>query len=353
MRKTRKAKASFAAMAGLAFAAMGVLFVMPLETGNVAIPPALAEDNDSQPDVDWIAAAPGRVEPKSGEIKIGTPVVGRVTHMLVKVNDKVEEGELMVRLDDAEARARLASAETEVQVRKKIRDDGNLSSSRDSIRNAEDAVYDAERARTGARFELDAALLAKREDGGSKRRLQDARRRYSDAKDRVARERLRLARASAKSNIPAPNRLESAVSEARAQVAIAEALLDKTRLRASIDGTVLQVNAKIGEMVAPNPLRPLMILGDMSVMRVKAEVDEADVANIKLGQRAYIKSISYPGKRFRGKVLSMSPSLAAPALGQRGPRRATDVEVLEVMIELDGDTPLLPGMRADAFFKEE
>lgn len=348
----RKIKTKATASAVATIAVLGVFFLAPIGLETPVVTPAAAEEK-SEPDVDWIAAAPGRIEPKSGEIKIGTPIVGRVTHLLVKVNNKVEEGELMVRLDDAEARARLASAETEVQVRKKIRDDGNLSSRRNSIRNAEDAVYDAERALTGARFELDAALQAKRDGDGGKRRLKDARRRYSNAKDRIARERLRLARASAKSDIPAPNRLESAVSEARSQVAIAEALLDKTRLRASISGTVLQINAKIGELVAPNPLRALLVIGDMSVMRVKAEVDEADVANIKLGQRAYIKSISYPGKRFLGKVLSLAPSLAAPALGQRGPRRATDVEVLEVMIELEGETPLLPGMRADAFFKEE
>ncbi len=339
---------------GLAtFAAIAVFFALPNQQGELpGVAAALADDHEQ--DVDWVAAAPGRVEPKSGEIKIGTPIVGRVTHLLVKVNDKVEKNELMIRLDDAEARARLASAETEVQVRKKIRDDGNLSSRRDRIRDAEDAVYDAERAVTGARFELDAALEAKRKnDNRDSRRLRDARRRLTDADDRLARERLRLARESAKSGIPAPNRLESAVSEARAQVAIAEALLDKTRLRASIDGTVLQLSVKLGEMVAPAPQRPLIVVGDMSVMRVKAEVDEADVANIKVGQRAYIKSMSYPGKRFRGKVSSLSPSLAAPALGQRGPRRATDVEVMEVMIELEGDTPLLPGMRADAFFKED
>lgn len=336
----------------LVVAAVAVAMSGGLFTNTSWVATANADDHEKN-DVDWVAAAPGRVEPKSGEIKIGTPIVGRVTHVYIKANDKVEKGELLVRLDDAEARARLAAAETEVQVRRKIRDDGNLSSRRAGIRDAEDAVYDAERRITGARFELDAALRAKREGRRNDRRVRDARRRLTDAEDRLVRERLKLARESASSNIPAPNRLESSVTEARTQVAIAEALLDKSRLRAAIDGTVLQIDAKVGEMVAPAPLRPLVVLGDVSVMRVKAEVDEADVAKIKKGQRAYIKSISYPGKKFRGKVLSLAPSLAAPALGQRGPRRATDVEVLEVLIELDRDTPLLAGMRADAFFKED
>jgi len=38
-------------------------------------------------------------------------------------------------------------------------------------------------------------------------------------------------------------------------------------------------------------------------------------------------------------------------MGSRGARRATDVEVMEVLIDLDGKVPLLPGMRTDAFFR--
>jgi HlyD family secretion protein len=38
-------------------------------------------------------------------------------------------------------------------------------------------------------------------------------------------------------------------------------------------------------------------------------------------------------------------------MGSRGARRATDVEVMEVMVDLEGNAPLLPGMRADVFFK--
>jgi len=42
--------------------------------------------------------------------------------------------------------------------------------------------------------------------------------------------------------------------------------------------------------------------------------------------------------------------VAPPRLGSRGPRKPTDVDVLEVLIDLDGRPPLLPGMRADVFF---
>ena len=82
---------------------------------------------------------------------------------------------------------------------------------------------------------------------------------------------------------------------ARSEVTLAETLLDKTRIRAPIAGKVLQINAKVGELVAPTPELPLVVVGDMSIVRVRAEVDEPDVAKIKLGQRVSVKNNAYPG----------------------------------------------------------
>jgi HlyD family secretion protein len=103
-------------------------------------------------------------------------------------------------------------------------------------------------------------------------------------------------------------------------------------------------------MVAPTPDAPLVTLGDVSVLRVRAEVDEHDVSKIKLGQKAVVRNNGYPGQDFNGKVTELAPSLAAPRMGSRGARRATDVEVLEVLIDIEGSVPLLPGMRAEVFF---
>jgi HlyD family secretion protein len=133
---------------------------------------------------------------------------------------------------------------------------------------------------------------------------------------------------------------------------MAEALLDKTRIRAPSAGTILEVNAKAGEVVAPSPDRPLVVMGDMSVVRVKAEVDEGDVNKIKVNQTAYVTSISSGSEKFEGKVTNIAPTLGSAKIGPRGPLRPTDVEVMEVTIELQGTSGALkPGMRVDAFFR--
>ncbi|HET6221809.1 MAG TPA: HlyD family efflux transporter periplasmic adaptor subunit [Dongiaceae bacterium] len=321
----------------------------PISIGGSSTPRA-AETSGGSVAQAWVAAAPGRVEPRSGLIRLGTSVPGRVDAVPVNMNDKVADGEVLVRIDDKEARARLSAAEADAARRKRERDAVPITAGRDSVSKAEDAVFTAERAVTSARFELDDAITANRKNANPNT-LANARRRLADANDRLRQEQSAFAQAQNKSGVPLPNALEAALIAARSDVTLAETVLDKTRVRAPIAGTVLQINAKVGELVAPSPELPLIVMGDMSIVRVRAEVDEADVSKIKKDQRVYVKNTAHPGKEFEGKVVELAPSLALPRMGSRGARRTTDVEVMEVLIDLDGSTPLLPGMRADVFFR--
>ena len=300
----------------------------------------------------WVAAAPGRIEPKSGQVRVAAGLLGRIAEVTVSVNDEVEDGELLIRLDDEEARARLQAAETEAASRKRERDAQSLDKAREDLRKAEDAVFSAERQVTNAQFELEYELQANRSGSGTQARVSDARAHLKSARAKLQKERTNYAIAQAKPDVPAPSRLESALQAARSDVAVAEALLEKTRIRAPVSGTVLQLPAKAGEMVAPSPDQVLAVIGDMSVVRVKAELDEYDVSKVKVGSKVIVKSNAYPGQEFNGTVAEMAPTLATPKVSLRGARRPTDVEVREVTIDLEGNVPLIPGMRADAFFKK-
>lgn len=352
---------SYISIAALIIAAVGGFAASALWQGSKSAPERVAVAStgpsttaaSAKAQGAWVAAAPGRVEPRSGEVRIGSAGSGKVVEVLVAVGAKVEGGEMLLRLEDDEIRAKLAAAEAEAAARKAERDKAPAVAGRDSVTRAEDAVYSAERAVTGARFELDFALKARRDGTGSERAVSDARRRQSDAKDRLVREQQSLASAQARAGLPAPSRIDSAVAAARADVSAIEAALERTRVRSAVSGSVLQLQAKVGELVAPSPEMPLAVVGDTSSMRVKAEVDEADVGKVKVGQRAFVKSSAYPGQEFAGRVTRLAPTLAPPRLNQRGPRRPTDLEVMEVTIDLDGTVPLVTGMRTEAFFRRD
>ena len=110
----------------------------------------------------WDAVAPGRVEPWSGEIKVSASTVGRIAEVLAKTNDKVFAGELLVRLDDEEARARVVVAEAQVALRKRVRNDQAAAKRSAERRKNEDAVANAERAIADTRSAVDRAAAARR-----------------------------------------------------------------------------------------------------------------------------------------------------------------------------------------------
>jgi HlyD family secretion protein len=115
----------------------------------------------------------------------------------------------------------------------------------------------------------------------------------------------------------------------------------------------LQLSATPGETVAPSPENVLLVLGDVSALRVKAEIEERDVGKIRIGQSVVVRSDAFPGRDFEGRVAAFAQALGPSKLGGKGPRKMNDVDVLEVTIDVVGQTPLLPGMRVDTFFKPD
>lgn len=302
----------------------------------------------------WAASATGRVEPKDGQISIGTQAPGRVADVAVKTNDKVMAGDLLVRLDDEDLLTRVAAASQEVQVRERERDEELSKGVQLERRQAEDSVAGAERSLFRARQAFDDLVFKLRTNPGSATGDVDkARFVITSAKEQLANSRASLARVTAKEGLPLATRMESSLAAARAELSLAEAAVERGRIRAPSEGTVLNMFAKTGELVTPSPDAPLVIFGDLRSLRVKAEVEERDTSKVRVGQRVVVKGDAFPDKQFEGTVTSVSQTLASPRIATRGVRRPNDVEVLEVMVSLDGTPPLLSGMRVDVFFKNE
>ncbi|MEQ1612269.1 MAG: efflux RND transporter periplasmic adaptor subunit [Hyphomicrobiaceae bacterium] len=301
----------------------------------------------------WAASAPGRVEPKNGEVRIGAQTPGRVAEVLVQMNDKVANGDLMVRLDDDEPQAKHVAAEAEVAVRKRERDAETVGRLAQDRRNADDAVTNAERALFQSRRDLDRTIAARRVNTVTEDDLVKSRAAVVAAKDKLEQDRIALRKVQVSTGMPLPTRLESGLATARAELSLVETAIERTRVRAASDGTVLQVTPKVGEIVAPSPELALVVMGDLTGLRVRAEVEERDVSKVRVGQKAVIRTDAYPGREFKGTVVSLGQSLAPPRLASRGPRRPTDVDALEVLIDIESPASLLPGMRADVFFLPE
>ena len=113
---------------------------------------------------------------------------------------------------------------------------------------------------------------------------------------------------------------------------------------------MLQVNVRAGELASPSAPQPLIVLGDVSKLRVRAEIDERDYGEIKVGQRVVVRSPAFRGRDVAGTVSSVAPIIEPGRIGARGQRSPTDVNVAEVVIDLAEPGPLAVGMKVDVYF---
>jgi HlyD family secretion protein len=299
----------------------------------------------------WQAVAPGRVEPWSGEIRIGSAAMGRVGEVLVKINDIVFPGEAMIRIEDEEVRNRHAKAELQYTLRKRARPAATAKNA--ERRKHEDAVGDGETAVVDARTAVDRAAAAKRTGNGSDEDLATARKSLANAREQLQQRRAELAKFEADAAATTPSELEGQFSMARVDLRGAEAALDNLIVRAPTAGTVLQVNVRAGELASPSAPQPLIVLGDLSKLRVRAEIDERDYGDIKVGQRVVVRSPAFRGRDVAGTVSSIAPIIDAGRIGARGQRNLTDVNVAEVVIDLAEAGPLAVGMKVDVYFSRD
>jgi HlyD family secretion protein len=298
----------------------------------------------------WAAVAPGVVEPRSGQIKIAAPVVGRVSEVLVKINDKVANDEPLLRLDDEDAQGRVASAQAQVAMREKARNEKSAGKAANR-RDAEDAVADAEAAVVDARNTFDKAVHAKRSGSGSDATVAAARTAWMRAQDNLERERSQLHKIEGQSGTPLPTQLEGQLNVARIELRVALAGLEKLTIRAPISGTVLKVDVKAGEVAAPSLPQPLLLLGDLSQLRVRAELDEHNTGKIKIGEAVVVRAEAFPGQTFAGKVATIAPLVQPARLVSPGSRNLTDFSINEVMVDLNEAGPLIAGMNVDVYFR--
>ncbi len=304
--------------------------------------------------VTWAASAPGRVEPSGGEVRVTAQMPGRIADVLVSVNDKVVAGDLLVRLDSTELEARIAAGEADSSVRKADRDaEAAKNTLAKDRRTAEDNVANAERTLAQNRAEFDRWLKARRAGAATDAETQKARETVILARDRVEQVRAALRRVLATDSMPTYTRLEAALSQSRAELSVADATLEKAKVRTPRDGTILQVLATSGETTAPSADAVLVVIGDISSLRVRAELEERDAGKVRVGQAVVVRSDAFPGRDFEGKVASFAGALGSSRIGQRGPRKPNDVDVLEIIVDLAGAPPLLTGMRVDVLLRPE
>jgi HlyD family secretion protein len=148
--------------------------------------------------------------------------------------------------------------------------------------------------------------------------------------------------AEARAAACAAGRDAARVSEAR--VDVANATLERTRLRAPFPGVIAEINGELGEFVTPSPVGiptpPTVDLIDDACLYISAPIDEVDAPLVKTGLRARITLDAFPERRFNGHVRRVAPYVLDLE------KQARTVEI-EAEIDDPDKGRLLPGYSAD------
>lgn len=276
----------------------------------------------------WAAVAPGRVESRTGEIAIRAEMSGRLL-TLAAVGADVAAGDVLASFDDRESASKLLAAEADAAFRlaEHNRDvSGGLQSEQ---RAAVDTVV-------RIKSELSAAQNAKdtAREATLKAELADAEK--------------ALATMSAIAGVAAPSRSEAALALAKAEVTAAQVALERTVVKAPAAGTVVRVSKRVGEFVSGNG-DDLLAVADLKHLQVRGELDERDMAQVSVGQRVALRSDTFPDLSFEGHVTRIGLTESARKVAPRAAQASAD-NILEVIIDIDQEGPLVPGMRVDAYF---
>ena len=290
--------------------------------------------------------APGRVEPVRDPVALAFEAPGRIIAIEVDEGSVVKAGQILARLDDRLAVARVHAAEAQLAAAK-----ARYTFARRGPRN-EDIV--------AARAEAEAAAAASQhrdieqnrsaqlgQTGALASSIVDA----DQASARVAQAQSKAAAARAQSLARGtrPEQIEEAaatIALAQAELDAAVVSLDQTVLRAPTDGTILRRTAEVGTLVTTMTPAPVVTFADVSTLELRAEIDEADVAVIKLGQTAYATADAFGETRFPVKVTRITRELGRKTTRDDDPRARIDTRVQEVIMELTSAPPSLPlGLR--------
>jgi macrolide-specific efflux system membrane fusion protein len=251
-----KKKIRIAALA-VAIVIASVAFLVHLKGGNDKSEAAFTTAVVEKRDMGSLVQSTGIIKPKVGaEVKVGARITGKVEHLYANIGDRVKKGQILVRLEQDDLKARADQAEA--------------------------AYLEAAAAFDKAKIDLERDKPLAQSGYITQQNIDALQNAHDIAKARVM--------------------------KAKADQDYVKAQLSYATITAPIDGTIASVTTQQGETVAAGLNAPTFItIIDLNKLEVNAYVDETDVGKIGVGQEAFFTVDTFPDKDFKGKVTAIYP----------------------------------------------
>jgi HlyD family secretion protein len=241
----------------------------------------------------------GKIEPVNN-YEAHAPVSTSVRRVYVKEGDSVKQGELLVVLDDAEARAQAARAQTQLKAAQSDLSAAERGGSQEEMLSLEAQLVKAGTDRDSAQRNFDALKKLEQQGAASAGEVREAENALARADAQLTFLRQKQTKRYSNSELA---RVRAQQTEAQAIYDAAQDVLAKSNVRAPFDGVVYSLPARQGGFVAAGDL--LLQVADLRKVLVRAFVDEPDVGRLAPGDPIEITWDAVPGRVWRSAVAAI------------------------------------------------
>jgi len=274
----------------------------------------------------------GKIEPVNS-FEAHAPAPAIVQKVLVAEGDRVRPGQLLVQLDDAEARSSAARALTQLRSAEAALEAVKTGGTQEEVLTNRADLTKAETERAEAQRNVQAIQRLRQNGAASPAELEAAEDRVKKAEAELQ---LLKSKQTGRFSSPEVAKVEAQAAEARAAYAAAQDLLHHSNVTAPFAGTVYQLPVKNGAYVNGGEL--LVQVANLEKVRVRAFVDEPEIGRLSKGQQVEVRWDATPGRIWQGTLTRVPTSVTL--VGTR--------TVGEITSEIDNaDRKLLPNVNVN------
>jgi HlyD family secretion protein len=286
----------------------------------------------------------GNIEVTDAELSFKIP--GRVVRREIDEGQVIQAGQVIARLETAELEQEVAVRRAEVRTAAAIVAELEAGTRPEEVAQAAASLDYARAEARRAELDFERQTVLRNQSVATDREyeLAEAARRTSQARVREVEERLSLLRKGPRAEQIEQGRAR--LEQARQSLTLAETRLGYATLTAPFSGLVLAKQIEPGEYVSPGT--PVVTVGDLERPWLRAYINETDLGRVRVGQRVFVTTDTYPDRRYEGRVSFLSSQAEfTPKNVQTRQERVKLVYRIKVDLA-NPNQELKPGMPADA-----